>query len=231
MNPGFRHILLTRFSVALSGNRFRERAWLNKRFDLFERFCFPSVEGQSSRLFEWFVFFDSSLPEDLRARVAGYSRCSTFRAVYVRGPFGGDVVRDALRDLSSSCKYLITSRLDNDDSLAKHYIQTVQSQFNEQSFEFVNISNGYIFDGVRAYAHEHPSNPFISLIEQTDRFRSVLSFNHTRVSDHGQVQQVDHMPGWLIVVHGDNVCNTVSGTPVSTAVWKDYFTVPYLSMG
>lgn len=226
MNPPFRHFLLTRFSVAIFGERFHERAWLDKRFELFERFCFPSVQGQSSQSFDWFVFFDSSLPEDLRARVATYSRFSTFRAVYVEGPFDGRAVCKTLREVVALHRYIITSRVDNDDALATKYIETIQSQFNEQAFEFVNLPDGYIWDGMHAYAWRHPNNAFISLIERAESFQTIFSFNHTKVPDFGQIRQVDHMPGWLVVVHGDNVRNSARGKPVLDQEWKNHFSIP-----
>jgi len=225
MNSHFSHFLLTRFSVAVLSRRFQERAWLEKRFELFERFCFPSVEGQSTQSFDWFVFFDSSLPDDLRARVEAYSRFSPFHAVYVAGQFGGSVVCRELREFAAPGEYVITSRVDNDDALATTYIETVQRCFNEQVFEFVNLPDGYIWDGVRAYSYRNVSNPFISLIERAEGCQTVLSFNHSRVSGAGPIRQVGDTPGWLAVVHGDNVRNSVRGKPVLDAEWKKHFAI------
>jgi hypothetical protein len=230
MDVPFRHFLLTRFSVAIFDNRFQDRAWLEKRFELFERFCFPSVQGQSNQSFDWFVFFDSSLPEDLRARVATYSRFPAFHAVYVAGRFGGSTVCEALREFAAPGKYVITSRVDNDDALAIRYIEAVQNRFDEQAFKFVNLTNGFIWDGVRAYSRQNLSNAFISLIERAERFQTVLRFNHTLVQGSGQVLQVDRIPGWLVVVHGDNVRNSACGTPVPNGEWKKHFAISDLCL-
>jgi len=225
MNRPFHQFLLTRFSVRIRGERFQERAWLEKRFELFERFCFPSVAGQSTQCFDWFVFFDSSLPEDLQARVESWARFPAFHAVFVTGRFDGGLVCRVLREFGVSGEYVITSRVDNDDALATRFMETVQSSFHRQAFEFVNQPCGYFWDGSRAWAVRNHSNAFISLVERADGFRTVLSFNHARALDAGPIRQAGSMPGWLAVLHGDNLANSPRGEPVSGDDWKKHFAV------
>jgi len=227
MVPPFRHFLLTRFSVAIFGSRFCDRTWLDRRFELFEKYCFPSVQAQSNQSFEWLVFFDSSLPEDLRARVTTYAQFPPFRPIYVKG-VRRNSLREVMQGLAISSEYIITSRLDNDDALAIGYIEAVQKCFAKQKFEFINIPNGYIWDGSRAYSVRHTSNGFVSLIERTDRCKTALKFDHRKVAKHGRLLQVENMPGWVLVVHGDNVANSVQGTPVLDTEWKRHFGVSAL---
>jgi hypothetical protein len=185
------------------------------------------VQGQSSQSFQWLLFFDSSLPDDLRGRVATYSRFSPFRAVYVEGAYCGRMVCKAVRECGDPAEYVITSRVDNDDALAINYIETVQSQFNKQAFEFLNLPNGYVWDGVQAYSHKDPSNAFISLVERKEQLKTVLSFDHTKVSVAGPIRQLHQMPGWLVIVHGDNVRNSTRGKKAEPGQsWKRHFAIP-----
>jgi hypothetical protein len=59
---GFHHFVLTRFNVKIGLGGGESVApnleWLVHRFDLFDKFCFPSVRNQSNLNFKWLVFFD-----------------------------------------------------------------------------------------------------------------------------------------------------------------------------
>jgi len=215
----FTHFLLTRFNVLLPGHEKRDREWLEHRFDIFERFCRPSVERQSCRNFHWLVFFDSELPEEYRRRVKG------FVPIYVQGLFTQSVVQMALAGLVGDVAHLITSRLDCDDAIATRYIEAVQDQFRDQDFEFVNFTDGFVLNGEAAYSLSYPSNPFISLIERTEGFQSVYCGNHFLLANRGPIRQIARTPGWLQVVHDRNIRNRVRGKPVATGEWARYFSI------
>jgi hypothetical protein len=221
----FSHFLLTRFNVLLPGYTKRDRAWLEHRFDLFARFCFPSVESQSCRNFRWLVFLDEALPDDFRIRVEDFGRSSLFNPIYVAGKFGQATVQDAVLQFGLNSEHLITSRLDCDDAIATRYIETVQDHFCAQGFEFVNFANGYVLSGTQAYAFRYLSNPFISLIERTQDFQSVFCGDHTLLSGRGPIRQIEETPGWLQVVHHRNLRNKVRGTPVTTEEWVPHFSI------
>jgi hypothetical protein len=221
----FSHFLLTRFNVLLPGYTERDRAWLEHRFDLFARFCFPSVETQSCRNFRWLVFFDEALPYDFRIRVEDFQRSTLFHPIYVGGLFGQSTVQDAVLQFGLNSEHLITSRLDCDDAIATRYIETVQAGFCGQDFEFVNFKNGYVLSGANAYSLRYTSNPFISLIERTQGFQSVFCGNHTLLSKRGPIRQIEETPGWLQVVHDRNLRNHVRGNPVATEDWIPYFSI------
>ena len=80
-----------------------------------------------------------------------------------------------------------------------------------------NLTNGYVFDGRRAYAHAHPSNAFASLLEPWDTARTVSDVQHMDLAAAGPVVQVDGPGGWLQVVHGGNVSNKIRGRRVPPA--------------
>lgn len=62
-----RHFILTRFNLRLwtkdkKQQPTRTSEWLEKRFQLFETFCLPSIKSQSVKNFKWIVLFDESTP-------------------------------------------------------------------------------------------------------------------------------------------------------------------------
>lgn len=139
----FEHLLLTRFNVRRDGSMQKtpDEAWLAHRFDLFERFCLPSLCAQTCQGFRWIVFFDEATPDSYRSKIEIYAKWPNFQPLYVD--------RLSLSDLATvlepyvQAPYLITTRLDNDDALSKHFIERLQAQFTYQEFEFVNFADGY----------------------------------------------------------------------------------------
>ena len=72
----FKHFILTRFNLPIFQPKVGEKKvshldeeYLNYRFDLFERFCLPSVKGQTCQDFRWFVLFDAATPAVFRNRI------------------------------------------------------------------------------------------------------------------------------------------------------------------
>ena len=59
-----KHFILTRFNIRLwNQDKFsqsvRSMDWLEQRFEVFEKFCLPSIVGQVCKDFEWIVLVDS----------------------------------------------------------------------------------------------------------------------------------------------------------------------------
>jgi hypothetical protein len=68
--PTFEHVLLTRFNVRYvedpnAPSIGTDPDWLARRFELFERYCLPSVIAQSAQNFSWIIIYWSRLGEFL----------------------------------------------------------------------------------------------------------------------------------------------------------------------
>ena len=78
------HYILTRFNLCLwtkdkKSNETRTDKWLKQRFELFERYCLPSIIHQTSKSFKWIVLFDATTPQYYKQKIKGYeSRCEQF---------------------------------------------------------------------------------------------------------------------------------------------------------
>ena len=58
-----KHIVITRFNLKIwqkdkSNKTTLGEDWMEERFNLFERFCFPSLMHQSDKNFRWLCLFD-----------------------------------------------------------------------------------------------------------------------------------------------------------------------------
>jgi hypothetical protein len=115
-----RHFVLTNFNVALPGvgadrrgATVRDAAWLDERCDLFERFCLPSMRGQSCREFDWLVRWEEPADRRHAARIAGYAGQAGLRLVDASLSFR----RAVAAALAPGDEAVLTTRLDNDDAL------------------------------------------------------------------------------------------------------------------
>ena len=84
----FEHLLITRFNLNLYARDkhdapTRTERWLEHRFEIFERYCLPSVAAQINPNFRWLCLFDAATPAAYRRRIGGYqSVCPQFRSVF-----------------------------------------------------------------------------------------------------------------------------------------------------
>lgn len=215
----FKHFVLTVFNVRLShgGAVAPDRDWLEHRFRLFEEFCFPSVQAQTRADFTWFVFFDSSTPDEFKRRIERYTVLRQFVPCFVSEVMGIESFSSMKASLIApylpfGVTHVITSNLDNDDALHAHFVENVQKEFSGQDFEFLNFSNGFLYDKEqeRLYVRKHFSNPFVSLIERTEHARTVWCAPHPEMAKLGRVRQLETEPMWLQVIHGRNVSNSIA---------------------
>lgn len=126
-----------------------------------------------------------------------------------------------LQGWSNECKFLITTRIDNDDDpVCKDYIQKMQSCFKEQELQGIVFPFGYqLLNEGSLYLEFSIGNHFLSLIErlETNYFKTVFSRHHSLLYEICPIQQVVCAPSWLEVVHGSNIANHhKSGIRVST---------------
>lgn len=215
----FQHFIITRFNVKVDFGTAAglDPDWLKHRFDLFERFCYPSVRSQSNQNFKWLVYFDAETPEPFKTRILSYAAWENFIPVFLSEKFTDEVNRSMiLRYLDKQADFLITTRLDNDDAICRSFTDMIQAHFARQEMQLITLPNGYVWQDGRLYAFQYLSNPFLSLTEQihtrtTDGFKTVLCGSHTQVTKIGTLKQIKTEPGWLQVVHGKNVTNRVRG--------------------
>ncbi len=214
----FSHFFLTKFNVRSFPDLKPgcDPVWLEKRFNLFDQFCFPSVSNQSNQNFKWLVFFDIDTPEDFKQRIDAYSkRWNNFVPVYLSCPlpYGQfpDEVRDVVRHyIPADCKYLITTWLDNDDAIHKDYVQMIQDNFSQQESETINFIFGYQLSEGKLYFDFEFSNHFISLIEKYDAasFKTCLCRPHKELYEVCKsAKKIFCKPVWIEVVHGSNYMN------------------------
>jgi hypothetical protein len=204
---------MTRFNVRLSFSRSGpDDNWLRSRLALFEKHTLRSVQSQTLPLDHWLIFCDDESPIWFREALSAMLDRPAWQPVWVSGLFTPDAASAAVASRIQR-RHVITSRLDNDDVIARPFLEHVQAQFVGQAFQFVNFTHGLQYAGGRIYHRSDPSNAFASLIESVSngRPRTIFLDGHHRLALHGPVHQVRAEPIWLQLVHGGNVANQIAG--------------------
>ena len=217
------HFILTRFNVLLwnkakDGRKVRTTRWLEHRFQLFEKYCLPSVKNQTLQKFEWIVLFDSMTPDSFKERIEGYQKeCPQLRSVFVEPENGwrfAEIFRSEIVKRLKS-KRVLTTYLDNDDALNVSFVEDLQRRALTVSYgTFINYDDGYQYyadDKFMMRVH-YPTNHFVSVVEKGESatLKGVFGFgSHATIEKimGVKIECVKNLRMWCEVVHEKNMMN------------------------
>lgn len=219
------HVLLTRFNLPSGGAESYVRAkedWLVKRVALFERYCLPSVLDQQQQDFCWIIYLDPESPLWLKAKMAKLRAEGACHDIYRTEVPKSVLLGDIRTALGDSGNRLITTNLDNDDALAVDFTARVRrASTTHPQRTAVFLSKGLIRKGNGLYLRQDPHNAFCSVSEPWDpQPVTCWSAWHIHLAETMPTRMIGGDPGWLQVVHGDNVSNRVRGRRVSPEAYR-----------
>lgn len=219
----FAHFLITRFNLDLYPRDKKDRptrteAWLRHRFELFERWCLPSVRAQTCPDFTWLVLFDRDTPEEYKARIAACEeQCPRMQAVYYDREQAlrlNESLRATLfeRMGKDRPRYLLTTNLDNDDALSAEAIGLLQqAAAAPEGKTLYSLLYGYQYFTKTGLLLKmrYTNNHFLTVAEPTDGLPdTVVHYRHTKAIRLLPTVYVRTRKGmWLEFVHEDNVSN------------------------
>lgn len=220
---GFDHFVITRFNTRYNNQPLAGEDWLRHRLRYFEAVCCPSIRSQTNPNFRWIVLLDAERTDWFEQEINRLA-ADLFEPVWVRGIFTPQRAA-AITAERSSADWLITSRLDNDDAIARDYITAVQDCFDER-MGFINFPSGLqLTDGGELFHRVDVSNPFVSLIERRDEGQGVYHIRHDHALTFGKIRQVKSRPMWLQMIHDRNLGNQAHGVRANPALLEQYFDV------
>src|SRR5688572_4478462 len=133
-------VVLTRYNLtsgpvrkATRAQDSKRRHWLDARLDLFTTFCLPSMINQTTRPDIWLIAFDGQSREAVQPVLEAIKDHPWIVPAWQQGVDGifEDIVaissREILARLPPGKTQLITTRLDNDDAVNKHFLEYVRS--------------------------------------------------------------------------------------------------------
>ena len=220
----FDHFIITRFnlknedwSVDKNNNTICDSDWLSFRFDIFKKTCFNSIKNQSTKNFNWLVYFDTDTSKIYKEVIDSlHIEFPLFIPVFKKSN------QDFLNDLDVDIKnltnkeHIITTRIDNDDAFHYKTIERIQEQFNYQASTIINLPWIVCFDLInkRMSKHYYVSNPFISLIEKISMgsFQTVFSKQHNHWRKSNSIININDKQAYCFqLIHDRNIYNQMEG--------------------
>ena len=251
----YSHFIITLFNLRnfpKSNNHGYENwlKWTRHRIELFKEYCLPSLINQSCKAFKWLIYFDTETPGEFNEFLKELSLFSFIDICYSKGidDFTENYIQEVKKKTGKSIKWIITTRIDNDDSLHKDAIKTIQKSFVEKHKFLISLASGYILNiDDRTLSHYYyPMSPFISLIEDSsNEIKGVYAKEHTKWDSlHLSVFKeigleyfnkkarksrfILNKPLWIQTVHGNNVSNSFyRGVPVLNKKDLHDFSIDY----
>jgi hypothetical protein len=236
------HFVLTQFNLKnfpKSNNNDYESwlKWTRNRIELFKEYCLPSIINQSCKAFSWLLFFDADTPEEFTEFTDELSSYSFIDICYSKGieDFNANYAKEIRNRAGKSPKWIITTRIDNDDCLHKDAIDIIQRNFVARHKYLISLASGYMLNiADKTLSHYYyPMSPFISLIESNENeIKGIFEKGHTKWDNlrlfifkeigleyfnkkARQSRFILKKPLWIQTVHGENVSNNFyRGLPV-----------------
>lgn len=249
------HFIITQFNLRnfpLSENNDSRRwvEWTRNRIVLFRDYCLPSVINQSCKDFIWLVYFDSETPGEFREFIESLKAVSFIKICYCGGidDFYLNYINEVKKRSYNIARWVITTRVDNDDCLHRDAVKTIQENFTRTHKFLISLASGYILNLTDATLSHYfyPMSPFISLIEDSEiELKGVFEKGHTKWDSlrlyifkeiwleyfnkkARKSRFILKKPLWIQTVHGNNVSNSFyRGFPVLKEKDLSDFSIKY----
>lgn len=220
------HVLLTRFNLPTGGVEARIRAsesWLTNRWALFERYCAPSIAAQTTPDFTWIIYFDPESPDWLTRSIQPYVESGLFIPIFRTEVPTAVLVADVRGVVQHGDGTLLTTNLDNDDGVAIDFLERVRDAVTFDDRRALFVADGLVKGKHSVYLRRDPENAFCSVAEPWVDPRTCWDEWHILLGRSMPVVEIEGPPGWLQVVHDENVSNRVRGRLVAPGAWRPLF--------
>lgn len=228
----YSHFIITRFNLRFSdntwekdrlGNQVLTDEWLAYRIELFIKYCLPSVLNQTSRNFLWLLYFNTGTNETIiqQFRELEKSHNNLIKIIMANGY--DDFMERYCNDVLSFCpdnnRYVITTRLDNDDIVHKDFIKKIQERFCEQQFMAINFVKIMMLNpdkNNKLFIDYSFSNHFISVIEKTEsaKISGCYSRGDRKWNIRNKIIHIFDKPYCIEIISDRNLINRFRGFPV-----------------
>ena len=200
-------ILRIHWDLLLGGRSKDERRktaeWQAYRLDLFKRFTLPSLQAQTAVDWRAWLRCDPELVHlhgPLREMAAGDAR---IQIVY-------NANSEAVLTATERPGRVVFGRIDSDDMLRPDAL----ARWEMEGPGLVQFGDGYGLDPRTGSLWEwnHPSSPFIAEVgdwKMLGHGMPGLGGNHGQV--HKIARRIDDARWYMVLCHGDNVCNRAGG--------------------
>jgi len=230
MSKPLLHFVITRFNLKRKEEPPAE--WLERRVQLFERYCLPSLIAQHNKDFYWLVLFGDSLedsPEWLRDCIKKWCvECEMLYPLFCgdwRHSTIGGCVEDFIRSrmATEKARHILTTRIDNDDGMHVGFtkdlrIHALSSIALGVDSQILDPQYGVRYhEGKKQFLRWHRRcGPFISLLKKYHPDKKLVTVHsmgaHTEAHKVAPIKAMDpNTLYWLQVLHDTNISNKLKG--------------------
>jgi len=228
-----RHVVLTRFNMLLDPGAAQDPSaaerWAAERAVIFEEVCLPSMLGQKSRPFRWYIGVNGRRPEladPIREAVAGHP---WIQVVNQQAGERFDLAfgRGIRAERWAPATHAMTTRLDCDDalawnytSLAERYAKAVLSRAAVHDDFWISFPVGAQLHDGKFALYIHPRSHFLTRVVPLDALladgKTALQGVHSKLFSRGHqvYTPATTEPMWMQNVHGGNALNEAIEAPV-----------------
>lgn len=209
----FEVVVLTRFNTSSDFNNHElilDENYLKSRFYLFEKYYLPSILNQTDKDFKVAVVLHPETPDCFKEKMKTYENLfkGRFKTFYSETFQPDKVLKETVK-----APWVMSVRLDNDDSLAEDFIEVLKKHFSPASNAIIDFRFGAKYleseDRGRLYNYTYGTH-FLAKIENAGgEMTSAFSLKHPDASKEVEYIKIKtKMPMWLEVIHGLNCGNT-----------------------
>lgn len=213
----FKHFIFCRYNVGLyTDNPYKIEntdKWMEERLPKYKRLL-ESLKEQTVKNFVFVLFIDENTPDKYLNQLIDLT-IQPFPVSIVKHS-GGDLLnvgKDYLARYEMKEKWVITSRVDNDDAYLPLFVESIQAAFSEKE-QLLDV-RGYQIDektGTKyATGRNKCNSPFISIIEEKEGAKTVFNGFHADMFLSYSSRMASEKPMYIQYIHDSNVSNTISG--------------------
>ena len=211
----YNHIILTRFNLDYEDDpqaRCLQPEWLEKRFDLFETYCLPSIKQQTCQNFTWVILSSEATPEQYKERLLSY-QTNNIQIVFC--PKYKDTEINHLYQIigcrySQDFQFLVSTRLDSDDMLHACFVERIQTYLSTNNIEptVLAFPKGiqWLIEEQIAYSISWKLAHFHTFVEKVGDIHTSLGVDHTKIPK----SKITFLPDedmWCELKKKKNLCN------------------------
>jgi len=183
--------------------------WMYDRINLFLTYCLPSVLAQKNKNFTWLIYFDTKTPTVFLDKLLFLKSAPISIELILVDNYNGMIKHMTERFLRSENKYVISSRLDNDDAISDQFMQKIQEAFVPRHQTVINLNAGYVLDlqkKVFTKWRNKLTNQFSSIIEDkaSADIITIYGFPHWRHPTSSTTINIQSKPCWIEIIHQNN---------------------------
>lgn len=210
----FRHIILTRFNLQFDSKSdiHIQEAWLNERIRLFQQYCLPAMEQQTTQNFIWVILASDQTPAYAKKILLDSTQGQThFHVRFCAYTADLNAMYKTIgEEYAIGYDHLLSTRMDNDDMIAANFVEELQAHLGEPKNEFkvYTFPHGLqLFETQKqVFGIYFEKNHFSSFLEPTSNIHTSLGLDHKKVSSK-QLVKLKEKSIWCEIVHSTNVCN------------------------